>query len=316
MTLLKTHSPSQAAHHLQQGGLVAFPTETVYGLGADATNSKAIAAIFAAKQRPQFNPLITHVASKTQAYTLGLFSRTAEQLADHFWPGPLTLVLPKTPLCPVVPLATAGLNTIALRLPAHPLAQELLKIANVPIAAPSANPSGRLSPTKAAHILQAFKDSHILLLEGGDCPLGLESTVLHCPPQGKPMLLRSGALERSEIEKCLQDSLALPEVGSRILSPGQTAAHYAPRAKLRLNAHHPCDGEAFLAFGKAPPGKATLNLSPTGNLQEAAANLFAMLHELDAHAQAIAIMPIPHTGLGEAINDRLRRAATSHDSQS
>jgi len=298
-----------AARVLRDGGLVAFPTETVYGLGADATEGRAVARIFAAKGRPRFNPLIVHVASMEMAEQLGLFPEQARALAAAFWPGALTLVVERTPDCPASDLVSAGLSTIALRMPAHDIARDLIAAAGVPLAAPSANPSESLSPTLAAHVAEGLGDKVDMILDGGPCPLGVESTV--CGVFGDEVIqLRPGAVPRDAIEKVVGtlSDRALDEKHS----PGQLARHYAPRTRLRLNAETVAAGEALLAFGPdVPPHDGpSCNLSPTGDLAEAAANLFAMMRELDASgAPSIAAMPIPMAGLGEAINDRLSRAA-------
>mgnify|MGYP001811878315 CR=1 FL=1 len=307
-----TKSVAQAAQVLRQGGLVAFATETVYGLGADATDGEAVARIFAAKGRPQFNPLIVHVAAIEAATALGDFGETAHRLAETFWPGPLTLVVPRTADCPVSLLASAGLDTLAIRVPEHRQARALIEAARVPVVAPSANPSGRLSPTRAEHVAAGLGDRIDIILDGGACRVGVESTVVGCG-DGDPVLLRPGGLAREAIEACLGRSLAVAgKAGEAPVSPGMLASHYAPSAGLRINATDPRHGEALLAFGSEVPAHdgAMLNLSPAGNLEEAAANLFAMLHALDAqHPAGIAVMTIPQTGLGLAINDRLKRAA-------
>ncbi len=301
---------ADAARLLRGGGLVAFPTETVYGLGADASNGRAVARIFEAKGRPQFNPLIVHVSSLAQAERHATFSDGARRLAAAFWPGALTLVLPRIAGCALSELVSAGLDTVALRVPAHPIAAKLLAASGVPIAAPSANASGRITATTAQHVAQSLGDRVDFILDGGATPLGLESTVIGFDGE-RPVLLRAGALARADVE-AIAGSLAPAAAGSKIQSPGQLASHYAPRAALRLDALTARDDEALLAFGPLIPAGARrmLNLSVSGDLKEAAANLFAMLHTLDAAgASAIAVMPIPSTGLGEAINDRLRRAA-------
>lgn len=305
---------AEAARSLAAGGLVAFPTETVYGLGADASNGEAIARLYAAKGRPSFNPLIAHVDSRQTAVRLAQFNRDAERLAA-FWPGPLTLVLPKLPGIAVADLATAGLDTIALRVPAHPVARDLLRRFSKPIVAPSANRSGHVSPTTAEHVLADLWGRVDIILDGGPTPVGLESTIVACLDH--PMLLRPGGLPREEIERALGRSLSVgPTVpGAKKnapLAPGMLASHYAPNATLRLNAVSAEPGEALLAFGPDLPkhDDAALNLSPGGDLIEAAANLFSHLRKLDAAgAKTIAVMPIPRDGLGEAINDRLARAA-------
>jgi L-threonylcarbamoyladenylate synthase len=304
-----------AARVLADGGLVAFPTETVYGLGADATNGAAVARLYAAKGRPSFNPLIAHVADVGAARQLARFDVTAERLAAAFWPGALTLVLPKAPGCPVSDLATAGLDTIAVRVPNHAVARDILAAFGKPIVAPSANRSGHVSPTTAPHVLADLAGHVELIVDGGPTPVGLESTIVAC--LGEPTLLRPGGVARADIETVLGRPLADAPASAKPdapLAPGQLASHYAPRARLRLNAKDVREGEALLAFGRTlPPGAAqaaTLNLSVTGDLVEAAANLFSHLRALDASdARTIAVMPIPHENLGEAINDRLRRAA-------
>jgi len=298
---------ARAGEMLRAGRLVAFPTETVYGLGADATNDRAVASIFAAKGRPTFNPLIVHVPDLAAAEAIAEFTPLARKLAHAFWPGALTLVLPRKPAAKISFLASAGLDTIALRIPSGAVAQQLLKAAGVPIAAPSANRSGRVSPTRAKHVAADFGDAIDLILDGGPTKLGLESTVIgfNCTT---PVLLRPGAVPREDIEKLAGPLAAADE---NISSPGQLASHYAPHAALRLDARDAHPDEALLAFGPDVPQGARIvrNLSTKGDLTEAAANLFAMLRALDAQAAKIAVMPIPHTGLGEAINDRLRRAA-------
>jgi L-threonylcarbamoyladenylate synthase len=294
---------AQAARVIRVGKLAAFPTETVYGLGADATNGTAVAAIFAAKGRPRFNPLIVHLADGDAAERHALFSPAARALAARFWPGALTLVLPRATDTPLSLLVSAGLDTVALRVPDHPVARALLGEADRPIAAPSANPSGSVSPTSAAHVAEGLGQRIDFILDGGTTPLGLESTVIGFDGQ-RPLLLRPGAIAREEIEAVV-GPLAAP--GDAIRSPGQLASHYAPRAALRLDAQAPEPDEVLLGFGDAPG--ATLNLSTRGDLKEAAANLFAMLRALDGTASRIAVSPIPRHGLGEAINDRLARAA-------
>ena len=310
---------AEAARILAAGGLVAFPTETVYGLGADAGNGEAIARLYAAKGRPAFNPLIAHVASAAAARKLARFDAAAERLAAAFWPGPLTLVLPKAANCPVATLATAGLDSVAVRLPQHPVAQELLRAFGEPVVAPSANRSGHVSPTTAAHVYADLGGRIDLIVDGGATPVGLESTIVACLGEsfGEPTLLRPGGVPRAAIEEVLGASLADASAprGQTPRAPGMLASHYAPRTRLRLDARAVGAHEALLAFGPAPAEDAALavkalNLSARGDLIEAAANLFSHLRALDAvGAAAIAVMPIPHHGLGEAINDRLRRAA-------
>ena len=304
---------AEAAHCLGAGGLVAFPTETVYGLGAEATDGKAVARLYAAKGRPAFNPLIAHVSDIAAARTLATFNQAAERLAAAFWPGPLTLVLNKRPSCPVADLATAGLDSIAIRVPDHPVARGLLRALGKPVVAPSANQSGHVSPTTAAHVLSDLRGRIDMILDGGPTLVGIESTIVAC--FDRPALLRPGGAPRDAIERALGTTLAdaPPEEPTAPLAPGMLASHYAPRARLRLDAKEVRDGEALLAFGPDRPagsGRHTLNLSEAGDLVEAAANLFSHLRALDAlNATAIAVMPIPAEGLGEAINDRLSRAA-------
>jgi L-threonylcarbamoyladenylate synthase len=297
---------AEAARILRAGGLVAFPTETVYGLGADAASGRAVARIFEAKGRPRFNPLIVHVADRFEAARHAAFNPTATKLAQAFWPGALTLVLPRAADCDLSELVSAGLATVALRVPAHPVAAKLIAQSGLAIAAPSANASGRITATTAAHAAQSLGDRVDLILDGGPAPLGVESTVIGFAGE-TPVLLRAGAVPRDAIE-AITGPLSMPRAGT-IQSPGQLASHYAPRATLRLNAREAHSGEVLLGYGPSTPAGAR-NLSQSGDLREAAANLFAMLHELDASgARAIAVMPVPDHGLGEAINDRLRRAA-------
>jgi L-threonylcarbamoyladenylate synthase len=305
-----------AVHCLRAGGLVAFPTETVYGLGADATNAHAIARLYDAKGRPAFNPLISHVTGEAAAQKLAQFDRNAEKLAKAFWPGPLTLVLPKSDDCPVAELATAGLDSIAVRVPHHDVAQKILAAFGRPIVAPSANRSGHVSPTTAAHVLADLRGRIELIVDGGATPVGVESTIVACLDE--PTLLRPGGLPREAIEHVLGRELAnapAETANDAPLAPGMLASHYAPRTPLRLDAKTVAAGEALLAFGPsliegAASARTSLNLSKSGDLIEAAANLFSYLRTLDgAGTQMIAVMPIPHDGLGEAINDRLSRAA-------
>jgi L-threonylcarbamoyladenylate synthase len=301
----------RAAQALARGDIVAFPTETVYGLGANALDAYAVAKVFAAKERPRFNPLIVHVPGLAEAEEYALINDLARKLAHAFWPGPLTLVFKRRSICAIADLVSAGLDTLALRAPAHPVAQALLAKAALPIAAPSANRSGRISPTTAKHVEAELGDRPAMILDGGACPLGIESTVVGVTGQ-EPALLRPGAIPREAIERVLGAPLAAAAAAERVTSPGQQPSHYAPHTPLRLDATTVGADEALLAFGGDVPAGArvTLNLSPSGNLEEAAAKLFAMLRELDQlRASAIAVMAIPATGLGEAINDRLRRAA-------
>lgn len=301
----------QAAALLRAGKLVAFATETVYGLGGDATSDESVAAIFAAKGRPRFNPLIVHLSRPDQVEKFAQTDSRAALLMQRFWPGPLSLVLRRAPRCPISLLASAGLDTLALRVPAHPLALELLRAVDRPIAAPSANRSGRVSPTTADHVLSEL-DGHITaVLDGGPCRVGIESTVVDLT--GKtPLLLRPGGIATEELEALL-GPLAMPSADGAPRAPGMLASHYAPSLPLRLNAKSVDGGEALLAFGPHVPSGAaeTRWLSKSADVKEAAANLFAMLRAVDrADFTAIAVMPIPEHGLGRAINDRLRRAAT------
>jgi len=307
---------ARAARLLAEGALVAFPTETVYGLGADARNGRAVAEVFAAKGRPAFNPLIVHVESLAAARRLARFEATAERLAGAFWPGPLTLVLPRLADCPLADPVTAGLPTVALRAPAHPVAQALLAAFGGAVAAPSANPSGRISPTTAAHVLEGLSGRIAAVVDGGPCPVGLESTIIGLA-DGVPRLLRPGGLPAEAVEDCLGAPLAPPS-GPRAQAPGMLASHYAPRAPLRLAPEGPRPGEVWIGFGPgaAPPGtRAALTLSARGDMAEAAARLFALLRKADALAgpEGIAAAPLPDHGLGRAINDRLRRAAAPRD---
>lgn len=301
---------AKAARLLSEGALVAFPTETVYGLGADACSEAAVASVFAAKGRPEFNPLIVHVESLAAAMRYGEFDPRALILADAFWPGALTLVVPRAKDCPVSWLATAGLETIALRVPAHAVARDLLKAFGGPLAAPSANRSGTVSPTTAQHVAESLGDAVALILDGGPCTHGLESTIVGLAGDG-PTLLRPGAIARAEIEEIVGALNVASDREDAPHSPGRLKRHYATATRLRLNATSVEPGEALLAFGPPLGGaERTLNLSPSRDLKQAAANLFAMLRALDAwQPRAIAVMPIPSDGLGEAINDRLQRAA-------
>jgi L-threonylcarbamoyladenylate synthase len=298
------------ARCLAAGGLVAFPTETVYGLGADAGNGEAVARLYAAKGRPAFNPLIAHVADSAGARRLARFDAAAERLAAAFWPGPLTLVLPRLTAGGVADLAVAGLDSVAARVPSHPVARALLQAFGGPVVAPSANRSGHVSPTGAAHVLADLRGRIDMVIDAGPCAVGVESTIVAC--LGAPTLLRPGGLAREQIERVLGQALAAaPADTTRPPAPGMLASHYAPKARLRLDAEAPRAGEALLAFGPAPRFSGlTLNLSTRGDLIEAAANLFSHLRALDASgATTIAVMMVPREGLGEAINDRLARAA-------
>lgn len=296
---------AKAASLLHQGSLVAFPTETVYGLGADAKNNIAVAKIFEAKGRPTFNPLIVHVQDTAAARHLVEFSDVAERLASAFWPGPLTLVLELRVNSGISPLVTAGLSTIAIRVPEHFLAQNLLQAFGNPIAAPSANPSGKISPTSASHVFSGLNGRIAAVLDAGNCDVGVESTIIGLNPT--PTLLRPGGLPVEAIEECLGKKLAAHIDTSKPNAPGQLASHYATNASIRLNATDRREGEALLGFGLMD---CDLNLSTSGDLVEAAANLFQYLHQLDTdQTKRIAVAPVPDHGLGRAINDRLRRAA-------
>lgn len=298
-----------AAALLRDGDLVAFPTETVYGLGGDATSDRAVAKIFAAKRRPEFNPLIVHVSDLATARRIADFDDTAERLAAAFWPGPLTLVLPLRPDAGLSELVTAGLDSVAVRLPAHPVALALLHAFGGPLAAPSANPSGRISPTRASHVIDGLGGQIAAVVDGGACAVGLESTIIGLV--GTPSILRPGGLPVEAIEVCLGQPVLAVVSGPRPSSPGQLASHYAPEASLRLDATDVRNGEIAIGFGTASIG-ADLNLSPTGDLVEAAANLFHFLRKADrlaGESGRIAVAPVPDRGLGRAINDRLRRAA-------
>lgn len=311
-----------AARALAEGGLVAFPTETVYGLGADAANADAVARLYEAKGRPSFNPLIAHVGDIEAARRIGRFNALATTLAEAFWPGPLTMVLPKTGDCAVADLATAGLETVAIRVPAHKVALDILRAFGGPVVAPSANLSGHVSPTTAAHVLGDLAGRIDLIVDGGAVAVGVESTIVGC--FDAPILLRPGGLPREEIERVLGRRLVQPPEDAasdsgQPLAPGMLASHYAPRTRVRLKAGRIEAGEALLAFGPAAiqgaeTAVAVMNLSARGDLAEAATHLFGYLRTLDTKgARAIAVMAIPHHGLGEAINDRLRRAAVGRE---
>lgn len=307
----------RAARCLREGGLVAFPTETVYGLGANALDGRAVARIFEAKGRPRFNPLIVHVTSLAEAETLAFFDERARKLAKAFWPGPLTLVLPREAGSGLSDLVSAGLPTVAIRVPSHPIARDLITAAGIPVAAPSANLSGRVSPTQAAHVAADLGGKVDIILDGGPCTAGLESTIVALTADA-PLLLRTGALDRAALENALNQPLAEKPQSAIPQAPGMLASHYAPRARLRLNAETGAPGEVFLGFGaREGTGRGTtLNLSERGDLLEAAANLFSFLRELDtAGVETISVAPIPAHGLGEAINDRLRRAAAPRPEQ-
>lgn len=298
-----------AASLLRSGALVAFPTETVYGLGADACSDAAVAKIFEAKNRPHFNPLISHFADVASVANYVEWSDEAEKLAAAFWPGPLTLVLPLRAGSRLAPLVTAGLPTAAVRVPAHPVAQRLIHAVGGPIAAPSANPSGKVSPTTAAHVMAGLSGRIAGVVDGGSSGVGLESTIVGL--ENGPILLRPGGLEVEQIEQILGKSIRMRTDTDKISAPGQILSHYAPQGVMRLNADEVSEDETLLGFGDVA---APLNLSPKGDLVEAAANLFAMLHRLnEMNAMKIAVSPIPNIGLGRAINDRLTRAAAPRD---
>ncbi|WP_170327236.1 L-threonylcarbamoyladenylate synthase [Ruegeria arenilitoris] len=300
---------AQAADLLRQGLLVAFATETVYGLGGDARNGEAVASIYAAKGRPSFNPLIAHVASVEAAQRYVEWSERAEALAAAFWPGPLTMVLPLRDGHGISPLVTAGLDTLAVRVPAHSTARDLLAAFDGPVAAPSANPSGQISPTTAEHVRTGLDGRIAAILDDGPCGVGLESTIVGLA--GEPSLLRPGGVALEQVESVLGTELHIHQAGDLLTAPGQLQSHYAPDAPVRLNAENPQGDEVLLGFG---PVDCDLNLSEKGNLTEAAANLFSALHRLNATGRPIAVSPIPDQGLGAAINDRLRRAAAPRDS--
>ncbi len=298
---------TRAAELIRGGQLVAFPTETVYGLGGDATDDLAVARIFDAKGRPRFNPLIVHLPDLAAAERVAVFDDIARNVAQAFWPGPLTLVLPLRAGAGLSPLVTAGLSTVAIRVPAHPLARALLRAVGRPVAAPSANPSGRVSPTRAAHVLDGLSGRIAAVLDGGACAVGVESTILGLA--GPPALLRPGGIPAEALEAALGQRLAIGGSAEKPSAPGQLASHYAPAAAVRLGAHAAETGEILVGFG---PVKGDLSLSETGDMVEAAANLFHILREADAlagPAGRIAFAPVPDHGLGRAINDRLRRAA-------
>ena len=300
---------TRAAEFIREGKLVAFPTETVYGLGANALDEQAVASIFAAKNRPQFNPLITHVKDISQAFDYGVQDVRAEKLAAAFWPGALTMVLPRKKDCALSWLVSAGLDCVGVRAPNHPMAQALLHATNLPIAAPSANRSGRISPTLAQHVREELGDDVAMILDGGACALGIESTVLDLTGE-VPAILRPGTITQQMIEAVIGNISTTH--ANKIIAPGMMESHYAPNATLRLNALEAEAGEVLLAFGQA---KGALNLSPRGDVSEAAANLFAMLRALDAQGvKTIAVSPIVEEGLGVAINDRLKRAAAPRSS--
>ncbi len=308
MTAATPSSFDDALAALRAGGLVILPTETVYGLAADARNGEAVARLYEAKGRPRFNPLIVHMADLAAAERVAVFDDRARRVAQAAWPGPLTLVLPAREGA-VSDLARAGLDTVAVRVPAHPLAHRLLAAFGGPLVAPSANRSGRPSPTTFADAVEETGPAAAAALDGGPCTVGVESTVLLLPPDGPSRLLRPGGVARDEVE-LLAGPLAPEDAEDAARSPGRLARHYAPRAPVRLEAEAPRPGEAYLAWGPAPPGPLRWSLSPSREVREAAARLFTLLREADRNGPvAIAVAPVPHHGLGEAVNDRLRRAA-------
>ena len=301
----------RAGHAIRQGELVIFPTETVYGIGAAAHNPAAVAKLYAAKNRPQFNPLIVHCASKDAAFSLVKTTKLAQQLADAFWPGPMSIVLTSIKNSPICSLARAGLDSVALRVPANPICQELLHRAGMPVVAPSANPSGRLSPTDVAHLDSALMAKCAEIIDAGKCEAGIESTIIDARNK-VPVILRPGPITHSQIEdylgtKCVYASSVSSPTSIAPIAPGQLASHYAPIAPLRMNATRKQEGEIFIGFNTP---HADFHLTKTGNLEEAAAHLFDMLHLADKqNPLAIAVAPIPNIGVGEAINERLERAA-------
>ncbi len=302
----------QASGLLAAGELVSFPTETVYGIGADASNGEAVAKIYAAKNRPDFNPLIVHVSDRDSASNYALMNDLAKRLADAFWPGPFTMVLPRKKKCGISSLVTAGLETIAIRVPKNDVAHALISTFNGPVAAPSANKSGKISPTTAHHVEEEFGGELQMIIDGGPCEKGIESTIVAIT-DNHVTLLRPGSITADDIKKIVGKKINISEIiPPQINAPGQMASHYAPNTKMRLNVSNPQPGECLLAFGDIDNTTDTfnLNLSRSGNLNEAAANLFSMMRKLDAMGfSTIAVSPIPETGLGVAINDRLRRAA-------
>ena len=306
---VSTETIELAASAIQGGGLVAFPTETVYGLGADATNDTAVAKIFEAKSRPTFNPLIVHVKDSGQAALLVEFTPAAQKLAQKFWPGPLTMVLKRSASSPLSMLVSAGLDTVAVRVPNHPIAQALLEKSNVPLAAPSANKSGTVSSTAGMHVASQFRNGVEIIIDGGLCTVGIESTIIDLSGTD-PIILRPGVITLEEIE--IEIGPVAYATDGEIKAPGMMKSHYAPSIPLRINVtpNERTKGEAYLTFGPDAPRRAALNLSKAGDLREAAANLFTMIRALDQPGiRGIAVMPIPNTGLGHAINDRLMRAA-------
>jgi L-threonylcarbamoyladenylate synthase len=299
----------KAADLLKNEGIVAFPTETVYGLGGLARSDRAVLKIYETKERPSYNPLIVHVDSFSQAQDIGIFDTFSKKIVSLFWPGPLTIIVPLNPKAYISPLATAGLKTVAIRFPNHPLLLTLLRLVKEPLVAPSANLSGFLTSTTAAHVQRSLPS--VFVLEGGETQQGLESTIIR-PEEGVIFILRSGALSQEEIEQKTKAPSFLVEHHDKISSPGQSLQHYAPLLPVRINVIEPHKNEAFLGFGKTKHTP-TLNLSPSSSLEEAAHNLFSFLHILDdpSRYEGIAVSPVPHTGIGVAINDRLKRASSS-----
>lgn len=306
-------SVNDAVKQLHNGEVVAMPTETVYGLAGVAGNDDAVLKIYETKGRPRFNPLIVHCADLAMAHEIARFDALALKIAEAFWPGPLTLVLPKRPDAQLSDLVTAGLDTVAIRLPRHPIAREIIKTLGKPVAAPSANPSGRLSPTMASHVIDGFVGK-VAVVDGGPCDEGVESTIV-AVGEGKLTLLRPGTITAAELETLTGVAVASPASG-KIVAPGMLKSHYAPNARVVLNTQEPKKGEGFLAFGtSAVLTEKMINLSPTGDLREAAKNLFRAMRDLDEMGvETIAVAPIPNQGLGVAINDRLSRAAADRDS--
>ncbi|MBL1419194.1 MAG: threonylcarbamoyl-AMP synthase [Alphaproteobacteria bacterium] len=307
----------EAGKAIRRGELVVFPTETVYGLGADATSDKAVAAIYKAKGRPSHNPLIVHITSLEQAQKYGKFDDRAKKLAAKFWPGPMSLIVKRTENCSLSEIVSAGGDTVALRMPAHPISRQLLEAANVPVAAPSANLSGGISPTLPEHVKQGLGDKIFMLIDGGACLVGVESSVISVLPNESVKILRPGSIDANDVAQLLGEPIEQSQQSKSahdiLISPGLLSSHYAPKVSLRMNVNQPHKNEAYLAFGKHGFSNHSLNLSPSQNLHEAAQNLFAMLHALDAYCVenkfSIAVAPIPNTSIGIAINDRLTRAA-------
>ena len=315
-----SHNLKEAGKAIRRGELVAFPTETVYGLGADATNDEAVKNIYKAKGRPSNNPLIVHVTSLEQAYAYGIFDDRAKKLATKFWPGPISIIVERSPNCPLSKTVSAGGNTVAIRMPAHPISRQLLEAAGGPVAAPSANKSGGISPTLPQHVKQSLGDKIYMLIDGGACLVGVESSVISVLPNEPVKILRPGSISLADLEAFLEDDVEQSStaksksIDETLISPGLLSSHYAPQVELRINAIDIKHDEVYLAFGEHQFNRVhSLNLSKTSDLGEAAQNLFAMLHSLDEYCAEnnlkIAVAPIPNQGLGIAINDRLTRAA-------